>query len=88
MILIFGCYAETTLLSPPIALISAGLATGFGCIGPGIGSGIVSGEGVRWIARNFEHTGLLTRTMLVAQAISQSTAIYAMVISLILIFVM
>jgi len=88
MILIFGSYSETTLLSPSIALIAAGLATGFGCIGPGIGSGIVSGEGVRWIARNFEHTGLLTRTMLVAQAISQSTAIYAMVISLILIFVM
>jgi F-type H+-transporting ATPase subunit c len=34
-----------------------------------------------------EVTGVLMRTMLVGQAVSQSTAIYAMVISLVLIFV-
>jgi F0F1-type ATP synthase membrane subunit c/vacuolar-type H+-ATPase subunit K len=42
---------------------------------------------VRWVARNLEHAGDLMRTMLVGQAVSQSTAIYAMVISLVLIFV-
>ena len=39
------------------------------------------------MSRNMEASGLLTRTMLVAQAVSQSTAIYAMVVSLVLVFV-
>jgi F-type H+-transporting ATPase subunit c len=42
---------------------------------------------VTWVARNVGSTGVLMRTMLVGQAVSQSTAIYAMVISLVLIFV-
>jgi F0F1-type ATP synthase membrane subunit c/vacuolar-type H+-ATPase subunit K len=42
---------------------------------------------VRWVARCMSHAGDLMRTMLVGQAVSQSTAIYAMVISLVLIFV-
>jgi F0F1-type ATP synthase membrane subunit c/vacuolar-type H+-ATPase subunit K len=42
---------------------------------------------VKWVARNVDHAGELMRTMLVGQAVSQSTAIYAMVISLVLIFV-
>jgi F0F1-type ATP synthase membrane subunit c/vacuolar-type H+-ATPase subunit K len=42
---------------------------------------------VRWVARNVEHAGELMRIMLVGQAVSQSTAIYAMVVSLVLIFV-
>jgi len=60
---------------------------GFGGIGPGIGNGMVADSAVRWVARNMEHAGDLVRTMLVAQAVSQSTAIYAMVVSLVLIFV-
>jgi F0F1-type ATP synthase membrane subunit c/vacuolar-type H+-ATPase subunit K len=39
------------------------------------------------VSRNIEHAGELMRTMLVGQAVAQSTAIYAMVISLVLIFV-
>ena len=60
---------------------------GFGGIGPGIGNGMTAESAVRWVARNVEHAGDLMRTMLVGQAVSQSTAIYAMVISLVLIFV-
>jgi F-type H+-transporting ATPase subunit c len=70
-----------------MALVAAGISMGFGGIGPGIGNGMVAASAVRWVARNTEHSGDLMRTMLVAQAVSQSTAIYAMVISLILIFV-
>jgi F0F1-type ATP synthase membrane subunit c/vacuolar-type H+-ATPase subunit K len=42
---------------------------------------------MKWVARNTAYAGDLMRTMLVGQAVSQSTAIYAMVISLVLIFV-
>ncbi len=51
------------------------------------GNGMVAEEAVRWVARNVEQAGTLMRTMLVGQAVSQSTAIYAMVVSLVLIFV-
>ena len=48
----------------------------------------MTGQGaVRWVARNIEAAGELMRTMLVGQAVSQSTAIYAMVVSLVLVFV-
>ena len=69
------------------ALLGAGISMGFGGIGPGIGNGMAAESAVKWIARNLEITGDLMRTMLVGQAVSQSTAIYAMVVSLVLIFV-
>jgi F-type H+-transporting ATPase subunit c len=71
----------------PMALLGAGICMGFGGIGPGIGNGLTAQGAVKWVARNVDATGDLTRTMLVGQAVSQSTAIYAMVISLVLIFV-
>jgi ATP synthase F0 subunit c len=70
-----------------MALLGAGISMGFGGIGPGIGNGFTAQSAVKWVARNVEAAGLLTRIMLVGQAVSQSTAIYAMVVSLVLIFV-
>ncbi|MGD9302209.1 MAG: ATP synthase F0 subunit C [Desulfobacterales bacterium] len=86
-ILMFKSYPESTALSASMALLGAGLCMGFGGIGPGIGNGMAAEGAVRWVARNVEHAGDLMRIMLVGQAVSQSTAIYAMVVSLVLIFV-
>ncbi len=86
-ILMFKTFPETTALAPSMALLGAGLSTGFGGIGPGIGNGMAAAGAVRWVARNTRHAGDLMRIMLVGQAVSQSTAIYAMVVSLVLIFV-
>ena len=86
-ILMFKTFPESTSISPAIALLAAGLSMGFGGIGPGIGNGMAAGGAVRWVAKNVSYAGDLMRTMLVGQAVSQSTAIYAMVVSLVLIFV-
>ena len=86
-ILMFKAFPETTALAPSMALLGAGLSTGFGGIGPGIGNGMAAAGAVRWVARNTRYAGDLMRIMLVGQAVSQSTAIYAMVVSLVLIFV-
>ena len=86
-ILLFKSFPESSALSESMALLGAGLSMGFGGIGPGIGNGMAAEGAVRWVARNVDHAGELMRTMLVGQAVSQSTAIYAMVISLVLIFV-
>ena len=86
-ILMFKSFPESTTLSASMALLGAGICMGFGGIGPGLGNGMTAEGAVRWVARNVEHAGDLMRIMLVGQAVSQSTAIYAMVVSLVLIFV-
>ena len=69
------------------ALLGAGIAMGFGAIGPGIGEGFAAGKACEGISRYPQHAGLITRTMLVGQAVSESTGIYSLVIALLLIFV-
>jgi ATP synthase F0 subunit c len=86
-ILMFKTFPESTQLHAAMALLGAGVCTGFGGIGPGVGNGMAAESAVRWVARNVKNAADLMRTMLVGQAVSQSTAIYAMVVSLVLIFV-
>jgi F-type H+-transporting ATPase subunit c len=86
-ILIFKNFPATDAIAPGVALLSAGLCMGLGAIGPGIGEGIASSGAVRWVARTPSFAGDLTRTMLVGMAVAESTAIYSMVIALVLIFV-
>lgn len=85
-ILIFKGSPPTESVAVSMALLSAGLCMGFGAIGPGIGEGVAASAGVKWIARNSEQSGIIVRSMLVGMAVSESTAIYAMVVSLCLIF--
>jgi len=86
-ILIFKDFPATDSIAPAMALLGAGICMGAGAIGPGIGEGIASSGGVKTIARNVEFMGVITRSMLVGMAVAESTAIYAMVIALVLIFV-
>lgn len=86
-ILMFKTFPESPTLAAAMALLGAGISMGFGGLGPGIGNGLTAQGAVKWVSRNFEAAGDLMRTMLVGQAVSQSTAIYAMVVSLVLIFV-
>jgi len=69
------------------AFIGAGLSMGLGAIGPGVGEGMVAAKACEAIGRNPKEAGLLTRTMLVGQAVSESTGIYSLVIALLLLFV-
>jgi F0F1-type ATP synthase membrane subunit c/vacuolar-type H+-ATPase subunit K len=86
-ILMFRTFPESSSLAAAMALLGAGISMGFGGIGPGVGNGMAAEGAVRWVSRNVAHAGELMRIMLVGQAVSQSTAIYAMVVSLVLIFV-
>ena len=87
VLLIFRVWPADTSIITMAALVAAGICQGLGGIGPGLGNGITGEYALRWVGRNEEATGVLTRTMIIGQAIAQSTSIYAMVISLILIFV-
>ena len=85
--LILIMLAPATGLLKMAACLGAGLAMGFGAIGPGIGDGLVARYANLGVARDPKNMGLLTRTMIIGQAITETTDIYAMVVSLILIFV-
>ena len=68
------------------ALLGAGICMGIGALGPGMGEGYVAGKACEGIARSPENANLITRTMLVGQAVSESTGIYSLVVALLLIF--
>lgn len=65
--------------------IGAGICMGLGALGPAIGIGFAGAKAVEGIGYSLEHAGLLQRTMFVGVAVSESTAIYALVVSLLLI---
>ena len=70
------------------ALVGAGICMGFGAIGPGVGEGFAAGKACEAIGRTPENVGLLTRTMLIGQAVSESTGIYSLVVALLMLFVL
>lgn len=87
MILIFKKFEASTDIAAAMALLGAGFSMGIGAIGPGIGEGVTGSKALQWIARNEEQTPMITRTMLVGQAVSESTGIYALVVAFVMIFV-
>lgn len=86
-ILMFKSFPATDALAPPMALLAAGICMGIGAIGPAVGEGFAGQGAVAGIARNQKHIADLTRSMLVGQAVAESTGIYSLVIALVLIFV-
>ncbi len=68
-------------------LIAAGVCMGLGAIGPGIGIGILGMGAMQALGRNPEARGPIMTNMILAIALAEAVAIYALVISLILIFV-
>ena len=86
-ILLFKAHPPAESIAPAAALLSSGLCMGLGAIGPALGIGLAGQGAVRWIARNNENIGTITRNMLVGMAVTESTSIYAMVVALVLIFV-
>ena len=76
---------ENTVLKVA-AIMGAGFSMGLGAIGPGIGDGIVAKNANIGVGRDPRNMGLLTRTMIIGQAITETTDIYAMLVALILLF--
>ena len=65
--------------------IGAGLAVIAG-IGPGVGQGIAAGHAAAAVGRNPGAKSDVTSTMLLGQAVAETTGLYGLVIALILLF--
>ena len=66
--------------------IGAGLAVIAG-IGPGVGQGIAAGHGAAAVGRNPGAKSDITSTMLLGQAVAETTGLYGLVVAIILMFV-
>ena len=67
-------------------LIGAALAMGLGAVGPGIGLGILASKALEAIGRNPEAQPKVMTTMILAIAVTEAVAIYALVIALMILF--
>lgn len=66
--------------------IGAGLAVIAG-IGPGVGQGIAAGHGASAVGRNPGAKGDIMKTMILGQAVAETTGLYGFAVAIILMFV-
>ena len=67
--------------------LGAAICMGLGAIGPALGEGNAVGKALEGMARQPEASGDLRTNMILGCAITESTGIYSLVISLLLLFV-
>ena len=70
-----------------VAMVTAGITMAIGSVGPAIGEGLAVAKALGAIAQQPDKANLITRTLFVGLAMVESTAIYCLVISMILLFV-
>ena len=68
-----------------MSAVGAGLAMIAG-IGPGIGQGYAAGQAAAAVGRNPGAKSDITSTMLLGQAVAETTGLYGLVVALILLF--
>ena len=73
-------------LARGLIAIGAGLCMGIGAIGPALGEGNAVGKALEGMARQPEMANTLRTNMILGCAITESTGIYSLVISLLLLF--
>ncbi len=92
VIAIIMLFANPLVNKSGVAIILVGSALGAGIsmiagIGPGIGQGFAAGKGAQMAGKRPKLQSEIIRTMLLGQAVAQTTGIYALIIALILLFV-
>ncbi|WP_430884020.1 ATP synthase F0 subunit C [Fusibacter sp. JL216-2] len=88
LILLFGnplVNLEGAVLIISASAIGAGFSMIAG-IGPGIGQGYAAGKGTEAVGKRPKLQSAIVRTMFLGQAVAQTTGIYALIISLALMF--
>ncbi len=68
-----------------MSAIGAGIAM-IACLGIGIGQGFAAGKATEGVARQPEAQGDLLKTMLVGQAVTETTGIFAFIVAIVLLF--
>jgi len=69
-----------------VSIVTAGVTTGFGAMGPALAEGRAVATALTSLAQQPDASATITRTLFVGLAMIESTAIYCLVVSMILIF--
>ena len=69
-----------------IAIIVAGATIAIGSVGPALGEARAAAAALEAMARQPDLAGQITRTMFVSLAMIESTAIYCLLVSMLLLF--
>jgi F-type H+-transporting ATPase subunit c len=67
-------------------MLAAAFAIGIGALGPGIGIGLLASKALEAMGRNPEASGKIQTSMILAIAFTEAIAIYALVVSLMILF--
>ena len=70
-----------------VKLLAAALAIAIGALGPGVAIGIIASGALQAIGRNPSASGAIQTNMFVAIAFAEGLGVFALVVSLILLFV-
>lgn len=68
------------------SIVTAGLTVAIGSIGPALGEGRALANALEAISRQPDSADRITRTLFVGLAMVESTAIYCLVVALVLLF--
>lgn len=71
---------------PHISIIAAAFSVGLGAIGPALAEGKAVAAAMDAIARQPDAAGVISRTLFVGLAMIETTAIYALVVALLVLF--
>ena len=71
----------------PIAKMGAGIGAGIAAVGAGIGIGKIGGSAMESIARQPEAVGDIRSNMIVAAALIEGVAFFAIVVCLLILFI-
>jgi F-type H+-transporting ATPase subunit c len=77
---------DSSTIVAVVSIITAGISTSFGAIGPAIAEGKAVASALNSLAQQPDASSTITRTLFVGLAMIESTAIYCLVVSMILIF--
>jgi F-type H+-transporting ATPase subunit c len=77
---------DSTTIIAMVSIITAGITTGIGVLGPALGEGRAVAAALTSLAQQPDASATITRTLFVGLAMIESTAIYSFVVSMILIF--
>jgi F0F1-type ATP synthase membrane subunit c/vacuolar-type H+-ATPase subunit K len=85
-LLIFTNFSARPLNPTWAAVLGAGLSSGLGSLGCLLGCGLVAVSSCKGVARQPSMASELTNIMLLGQAVTQTTAIYSLLVSFIMMF--
>lgn len=77
---------DNTTIIAVASIVTAGITTSFGAVGPALGEGRAVATALTSLAQQPDASATITRTLFVGLAMIESTAIYCFVVSMILLF--